>query len=273
MPARRAEKYGAKRQLQEKPMNKIVIAAAGLALAMFATSANAETVRLATEGAYAPWNFLDDAGKPAGFEIDLGNELCKRAGLECAFQTNEWDSIIPNLIAGNYDAIMAGMSITDERKQEIDFTENYFPPDPSQYMVRTGTVLDFAALSGKNIGVQGATIQAAYAEQTFGANNTIKAFETADQALADLNAGNVDVILADGSYLVEIVNGSSGALEIVGPDVVIGGGVGVGLRKADDELETKLNAAIESMKKDGSLDALIIQWFPDKAPGPIFATN
>ncbi|WP_374625028.1 transporter substrate-binding domain-containing protein [Devosia sp.] len=250
-------------------MNKFFLAAA--ALAMMATGANAQAVRIATEGAYAPWNFLDDAGKPAGFEVDLGNELCKRAALECTFQINEWDSIIPNLVAGNYDAIMAGMSITDERKVTIDFSDNYFPPDPSKYMVRTGTALDFAALSGKNVGVQGATIQAAYAEATFGANNTIKAFETADQALADLNAGNVDVILADGSYLAEIVAGSSGSLEITGPDVMIGGGVGVGLRKADDDLEGKLNAAIGEMKKDGSLDALIIKWFPDKAPGPIFA--
>lgn len=254
-------------------MNKLLIAAAAASLAMFATSANAQVVRLATEGAYAPWNFLDDAGKPAGFEIDLGNELCKRAALECAFQINEWDSIIPNLVAGNYDAIMAGMSITDERKEQIDFSDNYFPPDPSKYMVRTGTVLDFNALSGKNIGVQGATIQAAYAEQTFGSNNTIKAFETADQALADLNAGNVDVILADGSYLAEIVAGSNSTLEFTGPDVMIGGGVGVGLRKADDELLGKLDAAIGAMKKDGSLDALIIKWFPDKAPGPIFKTN
>ncbi len=250
-------------------MKTLIIAAA--ALAMLATGAQAQSVRIATEGAYAPWNFLDDSGKPAGFEIDLGNELCARAALDCTFQTNEWDSIIPNLIAGNYDAIMAGMSITDERKQSIDFSDNYFPPDPSKYIVRAGTTLDFGALSGKSVGVQGATIQAAYAEATFGATNTIKAFGTADQALADLNAGNVDVILADGSYLSEIVAGSSGSLELTGPDVMIGGGVGVGLRKADDDLEGKLNAAIGEMKKDGSLDALIIKWFPDKAPGPIFA--
>jgi polar amino acid transport system substrate-binding protein len=249
----------------------MLIAAA--AIAMVSTGANAQAVRLATEGAYAPYNFIDDTtGKPAGFEIDLGNELCKRAALECTWQTNDWDSIIPNLIAGNYDAIMAGMSITDERKQSIDFSDNYLPPDPSAYMVRSGTALDFDALSGKSIGVQGATIQAGYVQTTFGANNTIKAYETADQALADLSAGNLDVILADSSYIGEVVTGSGGALEIVGPAVMLGNGIGVGLRKADDELEGKLNAAIEEMKKDGSLDDLIVQWFPDKTK-PIFATN
>ena len=251
-------------------MSKIVLAAAA-ALAMFASVATAAPVRIATEGAYAPWNFLDDSCKPAGFEIDLGNEICKRAALECTWQVNEWDSIIPNLVAGNYDVIMAGMSITDERKQTIDFTTNYFPPDPSHYMVRTGTELDFNALSGKNIGVQGGTIQAAHAETTFGANNTIKSFETADQALADLNAGNVDVILADSSYISEIVAGSGGALEVVGPEVMLGDCVGAGVRKADTELRDKVTVVIDEMKKDGSLDALIIKWFPDKAPGPIFA--
>ena len=253
-------------------MKKLILVAAA-ALALFSTAANAQAVRLATEGAYAPYNFIDEAsGKPAGFEIDLGNELCKRAKLECTWQTNEWDSIIPNLIAGNYDAIMAGMSITDERKQSIDFTQNYLPPDPSYYLVRTGTTLDFNALSGKNVGVQGATIQAGFVQTTFGATNTVKAYDTADQALADLSAGNLDVILADASYVSEVVGGSSGALEKTGPEVMLGNGIGIGLRKADDELEGKLNAAIDEMKKDGSLDDLIVKWFPDKTK-PIFATN
>jgi polar amino acid transport system substrate-binding protein len=250
-------------------MKKLILVAAAL-LALTST-ANAQAVRIATEGAYAPWNFLDDAGKPAGFEIDLGNELCERAALECTWVVNEWDSMIPNLTAGNYDAIMAGMSITDERKETIDFSDNYFPPETSTFMARAGTTLDFDNLSGVSIGVQGATIQAAHAEEAFGANNTIKAFETADQALADLNAGNVDVVLADGSYEAEIVAGSGGTLEIIGPEIPLGGGVGVGLRKADDEIETKFNEQIAAMKADGSLDALITKWFPDKGPGPFFA--
>lgn len=250
-------------------MHKFVLAAAAAALALLATGANAQAVRIATEGAYAPWNFLDEAGKPAGLDVDVGTEVCKRAALECTFQVNEWDSIIPNLVAGNYDVIIAGMTVTDERKASIDFTEEYFPADPSRYMARAGTAIDFAALTGKSIGVQGGTIQAAYATENFGSTNTIKSFENADQALADLNAGNVDVILADGNYIPEVVAGSSGALEVVGPEVVIGGGVAAGLRKADDELEGKFNAALTEMKRDGTLDALIIKWFPEKV-GPIF---
>ncbi len=244
-------------------MKKIILAAT-IAVAL-SSAANAQTIRLGTEGAYAPWNFIDDNGKLAGFEIELGNELCKRAALECEFVTNEWDSIIPNLIAGNYDAIIAGMSITDERKQSIDFTQDYYPPDPSRYAMAADAKIDFDNLSGIKIGVQGATIQAAYAEENFAANNTILSYETADQSVADLVAGNIDVLLADGSFLEPVVEASNGALKFDGPDVMIGGGVGMGLRKSDDDLEAKLNAAIDEVKADGTLDALIAKWF-EKGP-------
>jgi len=244
-------------------MKKIILAAA-IAVA-FSGVANAQTVRLGTEGAYAPWNFIGDDGKIAGFEIDLGNELCKRAEIECEWVINEWDSIIPNLIAGNYDAIIAGMSITDERMETIDFTNDYYPPDPSRYAMIAGANVDFSNVSGIKIGVQGATIQAGYAEENFAANNTILSYETADQSIADLSAGNVDVVLADGGYLEPIVKASNGALVFSGPEVMIGGGVGMGLRKGDDELEAKLNAAIESVKADGTLDGFIAKWF-EKGP-------
>ena len=245
-------------------MNKLIMAAAAAVLVLTG-AASAQTVRLGTEGAYAPWNFLDDNGNVAGFEIDLGNELCNRASLTCEWVVNEWDTIIPNLQAGNYDAIMAGMSITDERKQSIDFSDNYFPPDPSRYVSAAGKTFDFDNLSGLKIGAQGATIQHAFVQENFAANNTIQSYETADQAMADLLAGNLDVILADGAYLEPIVAGNS-AIELVGPEVLIGGGVGIGLRKQDDDLEGKLNSAIAEMKKDGSLDELIAKWFEGRGP-------
>ena len=243
---------------------KNIIVAAAIAAALTG-AASAQTVRLGTEGAYAPWNFIDDSGNVAGFEIDLGNELCVRAELTCEFIINEWDTIIPNLIGGNYDAIIAGMSITDERKQTIDFTQDYYPPDPSRFAMAADASIDFSSLSGIKIGVQGATIQAAYVEENFGADNTVLSYETADQSIADLSAGNVDVVLADGGYLEPIVDGSGGALKFDGPNVMIGGGVGLGLRKADDDLEAKLNAAIDAVKADGTLDALIAKWF-EKGP-------
>jgi polar amino acid transport system substrate-binding protein len=110
-------------------MKKLILA--GAILALGTGLAAAQTVRLGTEGAYPPFNFIDDSGEVAGFERDLGDELCKRAALTCEWVTNEWDSIIPNLQSGNYDVIIAGMSITDERQEVIDFTQNYYPPTAS----------------------------------------------------------------------------------------------------------------------------------------------
>src|ERR1041384_3293823 len=119
-------------------MKKLILAAVAT-LALGTAVQAQETVRIATEGAYAPWNFLNDAGEPAGYEIDLGNAICAKAGFTCEFVINDWDSIIPNLLAGNYDVIMAGMSITDERLETIDFTDAYFPPDPSKYAANAGS--------------------------------------------------------------------------------------------------------------------------------------
>jgi len=249
-------------------MKKVIFAAAAV-LALGSAAQAQETVRIATEGAYAPWNFLNDAGEPAGFEIDLGNAICAQAELSCEFIINDWDSIIPNLLAGNYDLIMAGMSITDERMETIDFTQNYFPPDPSKFVAAAGAGLDIASLEGKRVGVQGGTIQAAYAEENLGANNTVVSFGTADQAMADLAAGNLDTIIADGAYLEPVVAASSGAIEFVGEDVMIGNGVGAGIRKDETELKTKLDEALTALKADGTVDELIAQWFEGR--GPYFA--
>ena len=130
---------------------------AGLSLA-----GSHSVIRMGTEGAYPPWNFVDDNGEVAGFERELGDELCKRAELNCEWVLNDWDSIIPNLVSGNYDTIIAGMSITDDRKEKIDFTTNYTQPDPSSYL---------AASEGANwstgvIAAQSNTIQAAYIAET-----------------------------------------------------------------------------------------------------------
>ncbi len=247
-------------------MKKIILSLA-LAVSMIAGPAMADKVRIGTEGAYAPWNFLDDSGKLAGFEIDLGNALCEQAGLECEWVVNEWDSMIPNLVAGNYDLIMAGMSITDERKQSIDFSADYYPPDPSLYAGAAGTDLDWDNLSGARVGAQGATIQSAYLEQNFAANNDIITYETADQSVADLMAGNIDVLLADGQFLKPIVDGSGGAIEFTGPSLMIGGGVGIGMRKNEADLAADLAGALEAAKADGTVDRLIMQYFES---GPFY---
>ena len=240
---------------------KTAILAIVFGLGLSVQSVFAADVRIGTEGAYPPWNFVDDDGKLAGFEIDLGNAMCEKAGISCEFVQNEWDSIIPNLLAGNYDIIMAGMSITEERRQTIDFSEHYFPPDPSRFAAAADSSIDFEKLSGLKIGAQGATIQADYLEANLKNDNTLLSYETPDQSVADLMAGNIDLLLADGEFLNPVVDGSAGKLALVGPDVDLGSGVGIGMRKEDAELQAKLTAALDALKADGTLDKLIKESF------------
>lgn len=249
-------------------MNRFILAAA-MVLALTPT-VSAQTTRLATEGAYPPFNYVDDAGKVGGFDVDVGNEICERAGLDCEWVVNEWDSLIPNLIAGNYDAIIASMSITEERMKSIDFTQQYFPPDPSTFLVMAGKSFDFDKLSGVRIGVQSGTLQANHVDTAYAAGNQILKYDSADQALADLSAGNLDMIFAEGSYVGDTVAGSGGTLAEAGPSLALGEGNGVGLRKADTELEAKMNDALTAMKADGTLDALITLYFPDREGGPFY---
>ena len=231
-------------------MKTLILTAAALALT--AGLASAQTVRLGTEGAYPPYNFINDAGEIDGFERELGDELCKRAELTCEWVTNDWDSIIPNLVSGNYDAIIAGMSVTEERDKVIDFTQEYVPPAPTLYVGRSAD----ADIKGV-VAAQTATIQAAYVAES---GATLLEYPTPDETIAAVRNGEADVVLADKDFLMPIVNESNGELVVV-DQIQIGGGVGMGLRESDTELKAKFDAAIQSMKDDGTLNPLIVKWF------------
>ncbi|MFN6925284.1 MAG: transporter substrate-binding domain-containing protein [Tabrizicola sp.] len=236
-------------------MKKLLLASALVAVSGAAFAQ--DVVRLGTEGAYPPFNFINDAGEVAGFEREVGDELCKRAGLTCEWVTNEWDSIIPNLQSGNYDVIIAGMSITDERDQVIDFTQNYFPPASSAYVALSAD----ADLKG-TVAAQVSTIQAGYVAES---GATLLEFATPDESIAAVRNGEADAVFADKDFLAPIVAESNGELVFVGEEVQLGGGVGMGLRESDTELKEKFNAAIQSMKDDGSLNALIEKHFGPEA--------
>ena len=234
-------------------MKRLILSSAALALtAGLAYADGHSVVRMGTEGAYPPWNFINDSGDVDGFERELGDELCARAELTCEWVTNEWDSIIPNLVSGNYDTIIAGMSITDERDEVIDFTQAYTPPDPSHYVALS----DDVDLAGGVIVAQTGTIQAAYIAES---GATLVEFATPDETIAAVKNGEADAVLADASYLAGVVE-ADGDLMVVGDPVPLGGGVGMGLRESDGEMKAKFDAAIQSMKDDGSLNALIEKW-------------
>jgi len=241
-------------------MRKLIITAAALAISAGFAMAQ-DVVRMGTEGAYPPYNFINDKGEVDGFERELGDELCKRANLACTWVTNDWDSIIPNLVSGNYDTIIAGMSVTEERKKVIDFTHEYVPASPSVYVALSSNA-DNVDVEHGVIAAQTGTIQANYVANS---GATLVEFATADETIAAVRNGEADAVLFDKDYLDPIVAESNGELKYVGPAVKIGGGVGIGVRKSDTALKEKLNAAIDSMKADGSLNKLLKKWFGDKA--------
>jgi len=234
-------------------MKTLILSTAAMALTAGMALAQ-DTVRLGTEGAYPPFNIIDDNGEVGGFEREVGDELCKRAELTCEWVTNDWDSIIPNLVSGNYDVIIAGMSITDERDEVIDFTQNYYPPASSAYVAMDEGV----DLEGGVVAAQTATIQANHVAET---GATLVEFATPDETVAAVRNGEADAVFADKDYLRPVVEESGGELMFVGEDVQLGGGIGLGLRESDTELKEKLDAAITSMKEDGSLNELLKKWF------------
>ena len=240
-------------------MKKTILASVIAAVAAStAFAAEHSTVRMGTEGAYPPYNFLNDAGEVDGFEREMGDELCARAELTCEWVTNDWDSIIPNLVSGNYDTIIAGMSITDDRDEVIDFTQNYIPPAASAY----AAAADGADFEGGVVAAQTATIQAAHVAE---GGATLLEFATPEETVAAVRNGEADAVFADKDYLVPLVEASGGELMFVGDDVPLGGGVGMGLRESDTEMKEKFDAAIDSMKEDGTLNELITKWFGEDA--------
>ena len=194
--------------------------------------------------------------------MTLETNYVSGANLDCAWVKNDWDSIIPNLKGGNYDTIIAGMSITEERMKEIDFTRPYTMPDPSTYVTLSGASVN---LKSGVIAAQTGTIQASYIVDS---GATLVEFATPDETIAAVRNGEADAVLADDAFLKPFVEESGGELSFAGDSVFIGGGVGMGIRKSDSSLKEKFNSAINSMCDDGSLNSLITEWeisetFPD----------
>nr|WP_319247072.1 transporter substrate-binding domain-containing protein [uncultured Celeribacter sp.] len=237
-------------------MNKLILSAA--ALALMAGAASAETVRLGTEGAYPPYNYINDDGEVDGFERHLGDEICARAELDCEWVTNDWDSIIPNLLSGNYDVIIAGMSITEERAEKVDFSENYTPPSYSAYAAMSADV----DLEGGVISAQASTIQSQHVVDT---GATLLEFPSFEDSLAAMLSGEADAIFADKDTLVPVVEEDPNVVW-AGEDIALSVGIGAAFRKSDPELRAKFDEAITAMKEDGTLNEMIKEYLGEDSP-------
>jgi octopine/nopaline transport system substrate-binding protein len=275
-----------------KRFGRLALAAFGIALApalSHAQDSKWSTVKIATEGAYVPWNFTGAGGKLEGFEIDLANDLCGRMKVKCEIVAQDWDGIIPALNAKKYDAIMAGMSITDKRLEVIDFSRSYadagngimvgknsdiqkalgpvarvnLNTQPAEAEKALATLK--SALKGKTVGVQVSSTHANFADQYLKGTAEIREYKTTEQYDLDLAAGRIDATLGDATAL-------QGTLEkpefkdftIAGPGFsggVLGRGVGVGLRKENKDLKAMFDTAINAAIADGTVKRLSEKWF------------
>ncbi len=271
-------------------MKKILIYLLSIGIFGVASIANSQTIRIGTEGAYPPWNNLNSAGELEGAEIDFGNEACKRMGVTCEWVTQDWDGIIPALLQGKYDIIIAGMSITEERKEKVNFTTGYMT-DGARFAVLKNSGLAnlniagmakvnlnnaggkeqaaigqlIAAMDGKTVCVQSSTIHQNFLEKHMSGAVDVKLYQAVDDHNLDLAAGRCDAVLADVGSIIDFMESDGGVdVAFTGPTFsggVFGDGVGGAVRKEDTDILEMWNAVIAEMSKDGTTAEITKEWF------------
>ena len=269
-------------------MNIIKKFSLGLLITLFLTiSANADKIKIGTEGAYPPWNSKDASGKLIGFEVELAWALCRYMEKQCVIVEQDWDGMIPALIMRKFDAIMAGMSITAERQKAISFSQGY-ADEVASLAVMKGSSLEgmetseginltkksgavkkdlktlTAALAGKTVCVQTATIHQNFLESGDVGKVDVRTYKTQDEVNLDLAAGRCDAALAAAVAFSDYAEKSGKPVVLVGPTFsggAFGNGVGVGIRQDDTDLLNAFNKAIDKARKNGDISRIAIKWF------------
>ncbi len=253
-------------------MRKFVSAIAAAAVLMLGAglsqAADWSKVRIGVEGAYPPFSWVEADGTLKGFDIDIANALCKEMGAECTLVQQDWDGIIPSLLAKKYDAIIASMSITPERKKKVAFSNKYYnTPAKFARMKGSGIEITKEGLAGKTVGVQRATTHDSFITAEFGDAVTIKRYGTQDEAYLDAVSGRIDLLLADSVAMDDgFLNTDNGKdWEFVGPDFIeekyFGPGAGIAIRQEDTDLVEKFNAAIAAIRANGTYEAINKKYF------------
>ena len=271
-------------------MKNILLVVLSLSVFGLASIANSQTIRIGTEGAYPPWNNINSAGDLEGAEIDFGNEACERMGVKCEWVTQDWDGIIPALLQGKYDIIIAGMSITEERKEKVNFTTGYMTDGARFAVLKDSGLADLniagmskvnlnnaggkeqaaigqliAAMDGKTVCVQSSTIHQNFLEKHMSGAVDVKLYQAVDDHNLDLAAGRCDAVLADVGSIIDFMESDGGVdVAFTGPTFsggVFGDGVGGAVRKEDTEILDMWNAAISEMSKDGTTAEITKEWF------------
>ncbi len=226
--------------------------------------AMADSIRIATEGAYPPFNMKNSSGQLEGFDVDIAKALCAQMKAKCEIVAQDWDGIIPGLLAKKYDAIIASMSITEERQKKVAFTGSYY----SNYLrfvsaKDNGLKATESGLKGKNLGAQRATIAAQHLEDNYRKSANIKVYDTQEAAYLDLKAGRIDALLSDiypaYDWLQQAGNTGYG---FIGDSIDIDDKIGIAVRKGDKDLKGKLDAALKAIRADGTYAKINAKYFP-----------
>ncbi len=252
-------------------MKKLLIAIAVVALVFAAGSVQAKDwkkIRIGVEGAYPPFSYVTPEGELAGFDIDIAKALVAAMGKDVELVAQDWDGIIPALLARKYDAIIASMSITEERKKKVAFTNKYYQT-PAKFVCKKGAMDEFsrANIKGKKVGVQRATIHDRYLTDNYGKDVEVKRYATQDEAYLDLVAGRVDLLLADSVALSDgfLKKPEGKDYQFIGPDLNdpkwFGNGAGIAIRKQDKDLVEMFNKAIEQIRADGTYKKIQDKYF------------
>lgn len=258
-----------------KKLAKTVIAAIGLMLAAVDPGAAQEALKAGTECTYFPFNFRDSDGVLKGYDVDVGNELAKRLNFKIEWVCQKWDGMLPSLLANKYDLILASLSITEERRQKIDFSVGYRisigqfvgPKAKGYKLFKPDKSPDVAAFKGVRVGLQRSTTYDNWIQAKV-PDATLVRYETVEQMYLELKAGRVDVIMTNPmkTYLEFLSKPDGAGYEVIGPQIdeekYFGTGAGVGIRKGEEALLKRIDEALIAMKKDGTLDAFSKKYFP-----------
>ncbi len=237
-----------------------------MAIGICAGAANAEALRIATEGAYPPFNFVDSSGELQGFDVDIANALCDVMEVECEITAQAWDGIIPGLNAGRYDAIVASMSITPARLEAVNFTQPYYQAGAVLVAPKDSDLMPTAdSLAGHTIGTQRASTYANLIEQKF-PDADMRLYDTVENHNLDLTAGRIDGVIAQRIFMSNWIDSEEGAgYEIKGDAMldpeILGLGAGIAVRKADTDLLKRLDEALDTIMDNGTYDEINDRYF------------
>ena len=244
---------------------KKLLLAAAATLVLSANALAAEKLKVGIEGAYPPFNNKNASGQVVGFDPDIAMALCAKMKVECEIVTSDWDGIIPALNAKKYDFIVSSLSITDERKGAVDFTDPYYS-NKQQFVAKKGVDFktDIESLKGKTLGTQRATQAATWLEDNLGSEATVSLYDTQENAYLDLSSGRVDALLADKyaiyGWLKDDPAGKD--YEFKGDPINEDDKVGIAVRKGDENLRTRLNLALKEIVEDGTYKKINDKYFP-----------